>query len=71
VSDTKLTRLEFLKILFWGGTGVMLGSLGFFRKRVLLLPTNIKQKECMQLLRQSKMDFVISAGQNLKVMMLW
>jgi hypothetical protein len=31
VFDTKLTRLEFLKILFWGGTGVMLGSLGFFR----------------------------------------
>jgi hypothetical protein len=31
VSDAKITRLEFLKILFWGSTGVMLGSLGFFR----------------------------------------
>src|SRR5919108_4095232 len=31
MSDNSITRKDFLKALFWGGTGVILGGMGFFR----------------------------------------
>nr|MDQ3984301.1 hypothetical protein [Thermoproteota archaeon] len=30
LSDSKITRRDFLKAMFWGGTGLALGGMGFF-----------------------------------------
>jgi hypothetical protein len=33
VSDGKITRKDFLKAMFWGGTGLALGGMGFFNMK--------------------------------------
>src|SRR5215213_5830317 len=33
LSDGKITRRDFLKALFWGGTGLALGGMGFFNMK--------------------------------------